>query len=195
MRKHNAYPTKTTLNLMIRERREGDLRVLIPCVLAGVILVALFCRYAVIGRLTEAYRAEEAARQAEESLRLANRELTEYDEVEAQYSRYFSDALFSDSIPVECMDVLAMMEENLMGKASVVSYSFAGDTLLLQLDVPQLGVTSELIEALYQTPMVESVRISTATDSLYTSLTPEGQEETWESTVMMTIVLQEVEEG
>jgi len=194
MTKHNAYPTKTTLNLMIRERREGDLRVLIPCALAGVILVGLFCRFAVVERLAEASRAEQAAMQAELVLAQAQAELESYDEVEAEYNRYFSDALFSKEIPQECMDVLSMMEKVLMGKAQVSSYSFSGNTLLLQLNLSRFGVTSELIEELYHVPMVDYVSISTATDNLHTSITGEEPEESGEAIVIMTITLREVEE-
>lgn len=195
MRKHNAYPTKTSLNLMIRERREGSLRLLILLALVGAILVAIFCRYAVIGQLLRASRAEAAADQAEQQLLQAQTELEAYDEVEAEYSRYFSDALFTDDIPVEYMEALDLMEEELMGKATVSSYNFAGNALMLQLNVSRLSVTSELIEALYRAPMVDSVSISTATDALRTSITGEPQVQTGESVVIMTIILQEVEEG
>jgi len=194
MSKHNAYPTKTTLNLMIRERQQGDLRVIIPCLLLGAVLVGLFCRYAVVGRLLEADRAERAAVEAEQALARAREELTVYDEVEAEYNRYFSDALYSRDIPQECMDVLDMMEKELMGKAQVVSYSFSGNTLLLQLNMSRFGVASQLIEALYHVPMVDYVSISTATDNLRSSLTDLDPEETGESIVIMTITLREVEE-
>lgn len=56
----------------------------------------------------------------------------------------------------------------------------------------RFGVASELLEALYQVPMVEYVSISNATDDLRT-LT-EGERESGESTVIMTITLREVEE-
>lgn len=194
MTKHNAYPTKTTLNLMIRERQQGDLRILIPCAVVGLILVGLFCQYAVVGRLTKAYKAEQSALRAEQSLAQAKEELKTYDEVEAEYHRYFSDALFSKDIPQECMDVLAMMEQQLMGKAQVSSFSFSGNTLRLQLKMSRFGVTSELLKALDPNlvPMVDYVSISTATDDLHT-----GNEDvdSGYSTVIMTIFLREVEEG
>ncbi len=188
MTKNNAYPTKTTLNLMIRERRIGDLRVLIPCTVVGAILLGLFCRYAVIGRLAQAYDAEQAADQAEHALAEAQAELLNYDKVEAEYNRYFSDALFSDDIPQECMDVLAVMEEELMTRAKVTSCSFSKNTLQLRLRMSQLGVTSELLDALYKVPMVDNVSISTATDDSHTSSANQGQ-----SVVIMTITLREVE--
>lgn len=194
MSKRNVYPTKQSLNLMIRERRKGDLRVLIPWTVATAVLVGLFCRYAVIGRLAQASRAEQAAIQAEQNLARAQEELLAYDEVEAEYNRYFSDALFSRDIPQECIDVLGMMEEQIMGKAQVTSYSFSGNTLQLQLHMSRFGVASQLIEALYHVPMVDYVSISTATDNLRTSLTEERVEETGESVVIMTITLREVEE-
>lgn len=192
MAEHNAYPTKTTLNLMIRERRVGDLRIILPCALVGLLLVGLFCHFAVVERLTKAYAAEQSAERAESALAQAQAELKEYDEVEAEYNRYFSDALFSGDIPQECMDVLEMMEKELMDKARVTSYSFSGNTLQLQLKMTRFGVASELLEALYQVPMVEYVSISNATDDLRT-LT-EGERESGESTVIMTITLREVEE-
>ncbi len=197
MQRHNAYPTKTTLNLMIHERQGGDPKVLIPAALVGAILVALFCRYAVIGRLMQANQAEQAAIRAEQALAEVREELTAYDEVEAEYNRYFSDALFSDDIPQECMDVLSMMESELMGKASVTSYSFSGNTLMLQLKMSRFGVASELIESLYHVPMVDYVSISTASDNLRKTITEEETEEpeeSGESIVIMTITLREVEE-
>lgn len=195
MSKRNAYPTKTTLNLMIRERKKSDLRVLIPAVVLGVVLVGLFCRYAVIERLAQASRAEQAAIQAEQALASAQQELENYDEVEAEYNRYFSDALYSKDIPQECMDVLNMMEKELMSKALVTSYSFGGNKLQLQLKMSRFGVTSDLIEALYHVPMVDYVSISTATDNLYNySITDHETEKLDESVVIMTITLREVEE-
>lgn len=65
--------------------------------------------------------------------------------MEAEYNRYFSDALFSGDIPQECMDVLEMMEKELMDKARVTSYSFSGNTLQLQLKMTRFGVASELL--------------------------------------------------
>lgn len=194
MTKHNVYPTKTTLNLMIRERKQGDLRILIPCALVGLILVGLFCRYAVVGRLASAYRAEQSALQAEQELAQAQTALERYDQVEAEYSRYFSDALFSKDIPQECMDVLAMMEQVVMGKAQVTSYSFSGNTLLLQLKMSRIGVTSELLESLSNVPMVDYVSISNAAEETITSLTGEEEKKTGESVVIMTVTLREVEE-
>lgn len=194
MTKHNAYPTKTTLNLMIRERRQGDMRVLIPCALVGLLLVGLFCRFAVVGRLTKAYKAEQAALRAEQALSQAREELETYDEVEAEYNRYFSDALFSKDIPQECMDVLVMMEQELMGKAQVSSLSFSGRTLQLQLKMSRFGVTSELLDALSRVPMVDYVSISTASDDLNTSITGNEEPESGKSIVIMTITLREVEE-
>lgn len=88
--------------------------------------------------------------------------------------------------------MLEMMEKELMDKARVTSYSFSGNTLQLQLKMTRFGVASELLEALYQVPMVEYVSISNATDDLRT-LT-EGERESGESTVIMTITLREVEE-
>ncbi len=194
MRKSNVYPTKTTLNLMIRERWHGDLRVMIPSALVGAVLIGLFCRYAVIERLNHASRAEQAAIQAEQTLSSVRQELTAYDEVEAEYSRYFSDALFSRDIPQECMDVLNMMEKELMSKVRVRSYSFSGNQLLLQLSMSRFGVTAELIEALYHVPMVDYVSISTATDDLQAaSVTDDAVDQRDESMVIMTITLREVE--
>lgn len=194
MSKHNAFPTKKTLNLMIRERQGMDPRILVPALIVGVIVLGLFCKFGVIDRLTAASRAEYAAQKAEQELAAAQQELADYNEVEAQYSRYFSDALDSKDMPQPCKDVLAMMETHLMNKAMVTSLRFSGNTLTLQLNVSKLGVTSELIEALWNVPMVAYVSISTATDvGQDLSGSHPQPDDTGVSTVIMTITLQEVE--
>ncbi len=196
MSKHNALPTKKTLNLMIRERQGQDPRILIPALVVGVIVLGLFCKFGVVDRLTAASRAEYAAQKAEQELAAAKLELADYDEVEAEYSRYFSDALDSKDMPQPCKDVLAMMEAQLMNKAMVTSLRFSKNTLFLQLNVSNLSVTSELIEALWNVPMVENVSISTATDvgQDLTGSRPQP-DDTGVSTVIMTITLREVKEG
>lgn len=192
MGKHNTFPTKKTMNLMIRERQGLDPRILVPALVVGVIVLGLFCKFGVIDRLTAASRAEYAAQKAEQDLAAAKLELADYNEVEAQYSRYFSDALDSKDMPQPCKDVLTMMESHIMDKAVVTSLRFSKNTLTLQLHVTGLGVTSELIEALWNAPMVAYVNIATATDDGLPSGNPQP-DDTGVSTVIMTITLQEEE--
>lgn len=207
MKKRNEFPTKTTLNLMQTDKQQIKLSVAIPAVILLLLAVALFSKVAVINRLAAANAAEQAAVEAERRLAAAQEELASYDEVEAEYSRYFSNALNYTDMPQEILDVLAMLEKNLMDKASVSSMSVSGSTVLLQLRVEELSVTSDIIQALYTVPMVDYVSISTATDAGNTTATaaPEaedgedGEEATEEtivttSTVIMTITLREVEE-
>lgn len=197
MKKSNAYPTKKTLNLMIREKGNSDLRILIPAVIVACVFLVLFCKFAVIDRLAEANRAEQAAEAAEAQLAAVVRELEDYDAVEAEYTRYFSDALRAADMPQECMDVLGVMERSVMRWAEVESFAFSGNTLLLELNVSRLGITSQILNTLYQVPMVEYVSISTATDTSWLhTITPqiEDEDEGTISTVILTITLREVAE-
>lgn len=203
MKKRNQFPTKTTLNLMKSDKQQIKLTTVVPLVILGTLLIGLFAQYGVINRLAEANAAEQAADEAERSLAAAQAELTVYDEVEAEYSRYFSDALFSSDMPQEVLDVMDMLETYLMDKASVSSISLSGRTVLLQLRVEELSITSDIIQSLTTVPMVDYVSVSTATDTgnrgYDITAAARGEDPTTEtittaSTVIMTITLREVSE-
>ena len=200
MKRKNQYPSKKSLNLMIRERSGPPFYIAAPLVLLVLLAAALFCQFGVVARLNRVAQAEAAAAQAEEKLARVQEELADYEETEVTYARYFSAGLRSDDMPQECMDVLDMLESVLMPQCSITNLSFSRNVVSLRLDVSTLGDLSHILEALYAVPMIDQVNISTAAgtgsrvdpDPLLPAEN-EGEIGTGVSTILMTITLREVE--
>ena len=91
MNKKSTYPSKTTINLAIREMTEFDPRRVIPLVALVLILILAFGKFAVADRLKKAadINSELASmrNRSEELGRLMN----DYDDVLSRYRMYSSD--------------------------------------------------------------------------------------------------------
>lgn len=172
---------------MMHDREPINWRILIPAVAIFLVALALFTKFAVVDRLSGAMQLEEEARECEETLADIQTRLENYDQVEAEYNRYFSRTLTADDMPLECMDILELVEEHLMSEGKVSSFQFAGNTLSLQITVDRLDDTSKIIAELSKEPSVASV-------NLYTADNGTENETSGKATVMMTITLQEVTE-
>lgn len=161
--KAKKYPDKTTVNLVVRERTPRQISRAV-CLFAILgILVALFCKFAVIDRLAAAARAEAAAVRAEETLARVQAANVDFDQVQMEYQRYFSKELSAEqAAAADCMDVLGLVEGKLMTSARVVSASFAGNMLSVQLSGVDLSRVSVILADLSMSPLVDGVEIYTA---------------------------------
>lgn len=189
-----TIPGKQNINLMMRDKEGVKLQVLIPAVLVGVLLIGLFCKFAVIDRIFSAYRAESEAASLELQVAAADEALKNYDEVEEEYARYFSGALTDTDMPRSGEEIMSLIERRLLNSATVSSLSFSGSTVSLQLSVARLDNVSGIIEALNAEPAVDSVAIYTAanTDGSLQSQA-EGAAADKEATIIMTITLKGVD--
>lgn len=172
---------------MMHDREPVNWKVLIPTAVVFLLALTLFTKFAVVDRLSGATRMEQEAQECEKTLEGVQQRLESYDQVEAEYNRYFSDALTADDMPLECMDILKLLEEHLMSEGKVSSFQFAGSTLSLQITVDRLDDTSKIIAELSREPSVASV-------DLYTADNGTEMETSGKASVMMTITLQEVTE-
>lgn len=176
------YPTKTTVNLVIRERSKHSFSRIIPILAAVVLVVGLFCKFAVLDRFSAASRAEQEAAAAEGHLADLQASNAEYETVRVEYARYFSDELTGDIPAVaDYMEVLQLIESKLMRNAGVSSATFSGNTLSVQLTDITLSRASEILADLHSSKLVESVQIYTADTDEKTS--------DQRATVAMTITL------
>ena len=163
MLKQKQYPSKTTVNLIVRERTAHQVSRAACGIVILAVLVALFCKFAVIDRISAAARAEAAAAAAEQELAEYQRSNERFDEVRLEYERYFSsDLTGSGAGASDCMQVLGLMEEKLMPSAQVVSASFEKYLLTVQLAGIDLSQVSGILADLTESPLVESVEISNA---------------------------------
>ena len=158
--KAKSVPTKTTLNLVIKEKSEFRPGRLVPAVLIVLIAAGIFCKFAVLNRFA-ALDADEK-QLAEEQQQLNNLILgyKDYDEVEAEYNRYtYKD--FDRTIP-DHQDVLNVIEKHVFPVSGTRQMAITGKSVSLTLTGMTLEEISSLIAKLEAEPLVDSVTVSTA---------------------------------
>ena len=179
MAKKTAYPSKTTVNLVVKEKSSFRFsRVSLGLVLL-VIAVGAFYYLAVRAPLQWAAEAESEAAAAEAVLAQLKEETTDYNAVREEYARFFS-VTAGESGAADCMEVLELLETQLMPAAGVTSATFTGATLSVDLTGITLEQASGLIRTLTGLELVGGVQLSTADT---------GREETGAPRLTMTIAL------
>ena len=185
-----VYPSKTTLNLCIKEKSQFNAARLIPLLLIVLILAAVFCKFGVIDRMqrTSKLQAETAALRSQRDA--LNAELANYDDIAAQYSRYSIGWMTEDEKTlVKRSDMLDLVESMLMPGHEVRDVTVNNNMLSATIAGVTLQDTSKLVEALYAREDVSNVVVYTASNGT----TKDG--ETGVPAVSMIITMQAVEEG
>ena len=157
--KGKSVPTKTTLNLVIKEKKPLRLSRVIPAVLIVLIVAAAFAKFAVIDRyaaLGEAERQLTLEREHLEDLRLS---YADYEEVQAEYNQY-SYAEFDRSIP-DRQDVFHLLEKHVFPVSGMRQLAISGRSMSMTLTGMSLEEVSTLIAQLEAEPLVERVTVST----------------------------------
>ena len=181
--KKKKYPSKTTVNLAIRERSPRRISRVVCFLAILAVLVGLFSKFAVIDRLSAANQAQADAARAQALLNQLLANNSDYESVRVEYSRYFSaDLTESGAAAVDCMEVLELIESRLMPRAGISSASFSGSQLSLQLVGIDLDGASALLAELDDSPIVAVVELYTADAG--DALTPSA-----DASVSMTITL------
>lgn len=189
LKKRSSYPNKTSLNLMVIESASSQLKRYAPIAAIALVLIVLFCKFAVIDRLSAMSRAELAANTAEAQLADVDSQLNDYDSVLEEYTRYFSDNLGTQKLemPLDCMQALKLVKSRIMSKLDIASISFDKNTVTIQITGTALDQASILMSELSALPEVAGVNV-------YTANTNKSQTVENGATILLTITFQEVSE-
>ena len=177
----DAFPTKTYMNLAVADRKSVELKKTVPFAVILVVLVALFLKFGVFDFVTgvQAKQAELANRQ--QTLSQLESQLAGYDGVLAEYSSYVSARLGDDGTTVPTLDALALVDTIVRPVASVSSLNYDSNQLTLMLANASLSSLGDLLNRLYEQPIVSNVSVSNATTT---------QSNTGDVLTAMTITLQ-----
>ena len=162
-----VMPTKTTLNLAIKEKKELRLSRTVPAVLAVLVCAALFGKFAVADRFAAADTAERAVAARRAELTAIEQSCADYDDVQHTYNQYTYTGF--DRTIADRLEVMALLEREVYPVGTVRTLSIAGKTVTLTVSDMTLEQLSNLISRLETDPMVANVAISTATYSGYAS--------------------------
>ena len=164
VQKKIKYPTKKTLNLMIKEKSLASPSRLIPILLLIVVGAFAFSKFAVVDRLEKVSRAEAELSTMKNQLELIQNAFSDYDAVEDQYSRY-SYENFDRTIP-DRIDVLEMLEFWFMPVCRIQSLTMNGRDLSMTIADIDMDTITYLNGVLtHEEPMVESIKVTSYVDN------------------------------
>jgi len=157
------YPTKTTMNLAVRETTDNSPSRVVPVFVVLVLVVVLFAKFGVIDRYSALNRAQSALDASQSRLTEMNKLLTGYDQVAARYHAYSTDYLTdSQKLLADRLDLLDMLDTHLNGLATLESVSIVDNSMVVKLSAADLAQISALRLALLQESCVQSVSVYTA---------------------------------
>lgn len=165
MKRHTNpnWPTKRTLNLVIREKTWSSPSRVTPLLVAIILAAALFSKLAVADRLAQVSRSEAENARLRQSISQLRADYADYDRVESQYRRYSYGSLSETerALP-DRLAVLDLLEAKLLPAAQVKNMAVGGNSLSLTLAGITLEQTSGLVASLEDSDIVDSVAVYTA---------------------------------
>ena len=159
----DAYPSKTYMNLAVADRKSIEMRRVVPVAIVLVVLVALFAKFGVYDFIDRMNAKNAELAQQQQVLSGIQAQLANYDEVFEEHSMYVSSRLADDGETVPTLEALRLVDSTIRPRASVSSLNYEDNTLTLTLANASLSSVSDLMNALYEQPIVANVSVPNAT--------------------------------
>lgn len=158
-RSKQTMPTKTTLNLVMREKSELALSRVVPAAIIIVVLAVLFGKFAVADRYARLHKAENDL--ATSQVRLEELELSyaDYDKVKEQYNQYTYRGF--DRTIADRQEILDLLEHDIIPYSETQAVSVTGNVFSTTLTGLTLDQVSSMIARLESNPLVDGVTVST----------------------------------
>jgi len=162
-KKNLQYPTKTTLNLALKDYTMNSPRNVLPIFLVLLVVIGAFTKFAVIDRLAEVSAARAGLADAQTRLLAAETANADYASLAAEYDIYTYNGLTEEETKaVDRMEALDLLEQQLMAAARVSVVSVSGNIMSARISGVTLQGLSELMRDLNTHSMVSGVSVSTA---------------------------------
>lgn len=159
-RKAQAMPSKTTLNLMIKEKGELAVSRWLPWVIVIVILAALFGKFAVADRFARLQAAENALAARYAQLDELETATADFAEVKDRYNQYtYRDY---DRTIADRQEILDLLEREVFPYSQGETVTVNGNVFSTTLTGLTLDEVSSMMSRLESDPLVEGVTITTA---------------------------------
>ena len=157
------YPKKQTINLAVQEVKgiSKEWQIAIFCVF--LLLLILFTKFAVIGRIEQAEKVRNEYIQTAETIRDLNERLKDYNNVQQIYRQY-DTSFFSESekSEVDRLEIIEMIEECVNSEAYIREIRIASNQVALYLEEIKLSYVSEIVARLQSDERASYVTVSTA---------------------------------
>ena len=177
-------PSKTTMNLYQIERAKTNLRTAVLVGVLALVILAAFVKFGVLDPLGTLSAKQAQLERQQELLTKAAAGSEDFAEVKKLYDAY--EAQYG-SETIDAISVLDMVEQRVMGRATVSKIVLSDNTLTLTIEGVSLQTVGDLASEVEKEPMVQSTNVSSAATQ------EEGAENTV-STLVVTLVSQSEEE-
>ena len=159
MKKKNAYPTKTSMNLYYKPDRTTKPSTVALYVLFVLVLLLGLSKWLVYDIWMEKVEAEQGRAAAQNELNETMARLSDYNEVQQRYFRYA--ATDEERAIVDRMAVLVMLD-GAVGRAQMNSIAINGGRVQIQISDVTLAQTAAIVDRLEASPLVAGTVVNTA---------------------------------
>ena len=157
------YPSKTYINLVVKEKKQFDARSTVPKIVLLVLVTIAVCKFGIFDFYDKVNQKEAELSAQTQVLQGLQSRLTDYEAVRAEYETYETSKLAANDTTVSVIDALALVDRVVAPAARVDSIEVKGNTLSLELSNVTLDGVGKLVNKLYEQPTVANVSVSTAT--------------------------------
>lgn len=156
-------PTKTTINLAIKEEEAVSLRRLLPGLILAVLLVIFLGKTFVFDRVAAMLTASNEVTQMQSQLEAAYSTIASYDEIEDDYAHYTYSGMTEEELNrVDRVSVMALVRQVMQAGVTTRNWSLTENELTIQVTGTSLQTLNELSKRLESNPIVDRCVITTA---------------------------------
>ena len=167
MRKQTRYPSKSWLNLAMRERTANSPSRILPLALLCAVLIGLFAKFAVVDRLVAVAAAQSRVAELRQQIDALSQDTAGYDELLTEYARYSTGWMTDEerSIP-DRLVIFSLLEQDVLPTSNLHGLSVTGNTLILDLNRLSLKDASAIETRLRAREEVSAVSVTAASSIL-----------------------------
>lgn len=156
-------PTKQHINFAHFGETKINWIVATPAIIVIIILAALLSKVAVVDRFNKLSETRGQARRAQELQDTLYDQINSYGDINTEYAHYTYDMFTEDELSyVDRGAVFELLENKIMPKAEITSWSMSGNVLVLNIGGLTLDEVSTLSKELKTEDIVSYCMVSTA---------------------------------
>lgn len=164
--KPGKMPTKTTINLAMKEEAAIPGKTLAVYAAIAVVVLLLVVKFGVIDQYSRLHSAQAQYESVHAQYTQTQDALSHYGEVEAEYRRYskdwMNDESSADYVGVNRTTVLDMVENRMMSAGTVNSITLQGNQMLVNMSGMNLEQISKMFSELEKDPIVKNLTLTIA---------------------------------
>ena len=161
--KKSKYPTKTTINLLYKERETGRMVFLALSVFVFAILLYGITRFLVTDQMEKVESARTVYMSMQAELAALQKNNAQFSEVEAQYSHYGDTFFRADELSMQDrVDMLAVINSRISLAQGMQSINIDGNTATVKLISITLREVAKIVDALEESNIVSYVGVDQA---------------------------------